>query len=119
MVREALLRVHGLSALHGLPLGELAPTDFEVLNSSGPAARTDVVFSHMQRHEPSLRSTRDLSSLTAPTLPGEILPLPVDGFGMGQPHSQSTNDGTIPGTAMVKHLFRGSWRQSHRDERVS
>lgn len=38
MVREALLSVHGLSALHGLPLEELAPTYFEVLNSAGPAA---------------------------------------------------------------------------------
>jgi alpha 1,6-mannosyltransferase len=43
-----------------------------------------------------------------------MLVLTIDGFGMGQPHSNSTNDGSIPAAALVKHLFKGSWRGNNK-----
>ncbi|KAI0008243.1 family 32 glycosyltransferase [Xylariaceae sp. FL0662B] len=110
MINRALSSLRGLESTYNTTLGELKPTSFEVMNSTGPAAWTDVVFSYLQQADPSLVSTRNLSGLTQPALYGDILILPIDGFGMGQPHSRSTNDGTIPDTALLRHNFRGSWR---------
>lgn len=92
------------------PDGEKQPTSFEVMTSTGPAAWTDAVFQQLQEYEPSLSGTRDLSFMTQPKLYGDILVLTIDGFGMGQPHSHSTNDGTTPEAALAKYNFRGSWR---------
>jgi alpha 1,6-mannosyltransferase len=86
------------------------PSSFEVVSTTGPAAWTDAVFDLLKRHDPTLVSTKNLSYMAGAKLFGDILVLPVDGFGMGQPHSHSTNDGTVPEQALVKHLFSGSWR---------
>ncbi|CCF32095.1 initiation-specific alpha-1,6-mannosyltransferase [Colletotrichum higginsianum] len=90
------------------------PTGFEVMNSTGPAAWTDAVWEYLQETDGTLTDIRNLSSLGPPRLFGDVLVLPIDGFGMGQPHSGSTNDGSIPDGAMVKHLFGGSWRGGRR-----
>ncbi|KAL7799948.1 glycosyltransferase family 32 protein [Trichoderma ceciliae] len=110
MVNRVLHSLDDLSALHALPIDQLHPESFEVMNSTGPAAWTDVVFEQLQEYNPLLNDTQDLSFMEEPTLIGDILILPIDGFGMGQDHSASTNDGTIPETAMMRHLFTGSWR---------
>ncbi|KAK7217440.1 hypothetical protein V2G26_005443 [Clonostachys chloroleuca] len=113
MVQRALYSIDLLSTeVYNSPLDSISPTSFEVMNSTGPAAWTDVVFEYLQQLDPSLEDTKDLSFMTGPKLIGDVLVLNIDGFGMGQQHSKSTNDGTIPSQALVKHLFRGSWRTS-------
>lgn len=110
MVRRILQSLEELSEAHETTINRISPSSFEVMNSTGPAACTDVVFEQLQKHDPSLNTTADLSFMTEPKLYGDILILHVDGFGMGQPHSHSTNDGTIPDGALMRHHFRGSWR---------
>jgi alpha 1,6-mannosyltransferase len=111
MVDRVLRSLDDLSAAHGgVSVEELRPESFEVMNSTGPAAWTDVVFEQLQEYNPLLNDTQDLSFMEEPTLIGDILILPIDGFGMGQDHSASTNDGSIPEAAMMRHLFTGSWR---------
>lgn len=111
MVDRVLRSVQDLSDLHGVPIDQLRLESFEVMNSTGPAAWTDVVFEQLQEYNHLLNDTQDLSFMEKPTLIGDILILPIDGFGMGQDHSASTNDGSIPETAMMRHLFHGSWRE--------
>lgn len=111
MVARILHSVDELQKVHDAPIEQLHPGSFEVMNSTGPAAWTDVVFEQLQEYDPSLTSLKDLSFMTAPKLYGDILVLTIDGFGMGQAHSHSTNDGTIPEAALMRHLFRGSWRE--------
>lgn len=110
MVDRVLSSLEELKHTYGTPLGELHPTDFEVMNATGPAAWTDVVFGLLQEADSSLKSLEDLSGMTEPRLFGDILVEPIDGFGMNQPHSHSTNNGTIPDGAFLEHHFRGSWR---------
>lgn len=111
MLARVLRALEELQLTHGaVPLEEVDPTSFEVMSSTGPAAWTDAVFAALREHDPTLETTQDLSFMRKPTLFGDILVLPVDGFGMGQPHSHSTNDGSVPEDALVRHLFRGSWR---------
>ncbi|KAK7980931.1 hypothetical protein PG989_013388 [Apiospora arundinis] len=112
MVDRAVRSLHELADLHNTTMARLQPTNFETVNSTGPAAWTDVVFEHLQRADPQITNLMDLSGMKEPRLIGDILVLPIDGFGMGQAHSGATNDGSIPDGAMLKHLFRGSWRGS-------
>lgn len=111
MVAHILQSLEALSHAYRLPIDQIHPTNFEILNSTGPAAWTDVVFKRLQGYDARLNSTKDLSFMTEPRLYGDILVLPIDAFGMGQPHSNSTNNGTIPARALLKHQFRGSWRE--------
>ena len=112
MAARVLRSLGALVKAHGRPAEQLQPSSFEVMNSTGPAAWTDVVFEQLREYDPSLNTTHDLSFMTEPKLYGDILVLTIDGFGMGQSHSHSTHDGTIPDAALAKHLFRGSWRGS-------
>ncbi|OLN86756.1 Initiation-specific alpha-1,6-mannosyltransferase 2 [Colletotrichum chlorophyti] len=116
MVSRAIRSLEDLVRTHseGDQSPDWNPTSFEVMNSTGPAAWTDVVWEYLQEIDQTLTDIRNLSSLGPPRLFGDALVLPIDGFGMGQPHSGSTNDGTIPDGALVKHLFGGSWRGDRR-----
>lgn len=117
MVDRALSSLRELAddVYGGVGLGELRPTSLEVMNATGPAAWTDVVFEQLRLVDPGLTNLRNLSGLTEPRLFGDILVLHIDGFGVGQMHSGSTNDGTYPEAALVKHSFRGSWREKSAD----
>ncbi|KAK3936466.1 alpha-1,6-mannosyltransferase [Diplogelasinospora grovesii] len=113
MVERSLDTLEYYAGGHNLTVSQYSPTSFEVMNSTGPAAWTDVVFAQLQLADPEITTLRNLSGMTEPTLYGDILVLPIDGFGMGQPHSNSSSsDGPIPEAALVKHNFRGSWRSS-------
>jgi len=111
MVERVIESLGDLSREHNTQVDRLKPSSFEVMNSTGPAAWTDVVFDQLKEFEPGLSDTKDLSGMTGPRLFGDVLVLAVNGFGMGQEHSGSVNDGSTPEEALVKHLFRGSWRE--------
>lgn len=111
MVNRALASLREIADAQSLPVDKLGVlTNFETLNTTGPAAWTDVVFDWIRRTDPAITSLRNFSRLQEPRLYGDILVLPIDSFGMGQVHSGATNDGSIPDAALLKHLFSGSWR---------
>jgi alpha 1,6-mannosyltransferase len=109
MVDETVGAVRKLAAAKESTVSQLLPTVFEVMTTTGPAAWTDVVFRYLQKADASLTSLRQLSNMTQAKLIGDVLVLTIDGFGMGQEHSRSTNDGSIPETALIRHNFRHSW----------
>ncbi|AEO55065.1 glycosyltransferase family 32 protein [Thermothelomyces thermophilus ATCC 42464] len=118
MIERVLYSLHQLELEHGMPFSELKKLgSFEVMNSTGPAAWTDVVWAQLQEFDSSLTDIRNLSYMDEPRLYGDVVVLPIDGFGMGQPHSESTNDGTIPPDALVRHLFSGSWRGDKKEKK--
>lgn len=41
---------------------------------------------------------------------GDVLILPIDGFGTGQPHSNYRSDGGDD--VYARHMFRGLWKHS-------
>lgn len=112
MVARVRQSLDYLSETHQKPTDQLSFGSFDVMNTTGPAAWTDAVFKQLQEYNSTLKTTKDLSFMTEPTLYGDILVLTIDGFGMGQPHSHSTNNGTIPDAALMKHLFGETWRGS-------
>lgn len=116
MVRHILNAVKDLEARHQKPLSEIQPEYFDVLNTTGPAMWTDAVFEQLQLFDPSLESTKDFSYLSESRLVGDILVLTINGFGMGQRHSGSVHDGSVPEEALVSHRFRGSWKEPKKEE---
>jgi alpha 1,6-mannosyltransferase len=92
-------------------LGGQRPWTIEdILTTTGPAAWTDAVFQELRQMDPEIKTLRDLSGLTEERLIGDILILPIDGFGMGQRHSNSTRNKPPPPNANAKHQFHGTWR---------
>ncbi|CAG9955840.1 unnamed protein product [Clonostachys rosea f. rosea IK726] len=109
MVARALKLLGDLEESYGKPFAELKPTTNDVLTTTGPSAWTDAVFQELQKIDPNLKSLRDLSGLKKEKLIGDVLILPIDGFGAGQRHSGSTRLG-VPPAARAKHKFHGVWK---------
>lgn len=110
MIKGVVTALNTSAMAKDVPFSQLSATSSEVMKLTGPAAWTDAVFRQLQWYDPSFTSLRNLSGLSEPLLVGDMMILPIDGFGMGQEHSNSTHDGSTPPTALVKHKFRGSWR---------
>ncbi|KAI2622338.1 alpha-1,6-mannosyltransferase Och1 [Hypoxylon sp. NC1633] len=110
MADRAIKSLHEIANAHDTKIEDLHPTGVEVVNSTGPVGWTDVVFQYLQEVDSGIVRLGNLSGITEPTLYGDMLVLPIDGFGMGQTHSNSTHDGSIPEAALLQHRFRGSWR---------
>ncbi|KAF9872871.1 hypothetical protein CkaCkLH20_09734 [Colletotrichum karsti] len=108
MAARAVAALEGLEAAQGVPLGEVRLMTVDVANVTGVAAWTETVFGMLREYDETLRDVRMLSGMTEPRLVGDVLVLPIDGFGMGQPHSGSSN-GRPPEAALMRHLFHGSW----------
>ena len=113
MVESVISELQVFTKSQQTTFSELNVSVSEVMQLTGPAAWTDIVFRQLQQYESDVTSLRNFSGLIEPRLVGDILILPIDGFGMGQPHSDSTNDGSIPSDALVRHQFRGSWRHEN------
>ncbi|KAI1265436.1 hypothetical protein F5Y18DRAFT_386538 [Xylariaceae sp. FL1019] len=112
MAYHTIDRLEELATEHQTTLMDLELSSAEVLTSSGPSSWTDIVLQHIIGMDPDITDVTDFSGMkpTGPRLHEDILILTIDGFGMGQTHSNSTHDGTIPEAALLKHKFRGSWR---------
>jgi alpha 1,6-mannosyltransferase len=113
MAYHAIDVLERLAAQQQTTLDRMDLSNLEVMTSSGPSAWTDIVLDQIKTIAPHVKDVTDFSGMkpTGPRLYGDILILTIDGFGMGQSHSNSTHDGTIPDAALVKHKFRGSWRK--------
>jgi alpha 1,6-mannosyltransferase len=117
MTNRILASIELLKQKHSQPvLAKIEPDYFDVLNTTGPPSWTDAVFEELQLRDPSLTDTKDFSYLKEPRLVGDILVLAIDGFGMGQSHSGSTHDGSIPDQALISHRFRGSWKPEEKKD---
>ncbi|KAJ5579605.1 uncharacterized protein N7459_005590 [Penicillium hispanicum] len=112
MIEWSVSGLESFAAKQNKPFSELEFGGSDVIELTGPSAWTDAIFRRIQEYDPEITTLRNFTGLTEPVLVGDILILPIDGFGMGQPHSGSTADGSIPEQALIQHLFWGSWRHS-------
>ncbi|KAL9101166.1 MAG: hypothetical protein Q9163_003544 [Psora crenata] len=115
IVRKAVTRVvdalHTLAAKQHVAIAELNPPDDEVIPVSGPLIWTTVIMDVLTEMTALNVSHKNFTGLKEPKLVGDVLVLPVDGFGTGQPHSGANRvEGYTPPTAMVRHLWKGSWK---------
>lgn len=121
LIDRAVKGIEELAKSHNQSLKEFRPTGHvDVVNSTGPIAFTDMIVQEIQKTDPDFNDTKVLSPMTENVVIGDMLLLPIDGFGMGQQHSGSTHDGSIPKSALVQHQFWGHWGKgdqiAHKEE---
>jgi alpha 1,6-mannosyltransferase len=102
-------RLYALAESQNCTLGELEPSDDDILNTTGPAAWTAIVLEALTRAAGREIGTQDLLGLQEPTLFGDILVLAIDGFAGNVPHSGA---GSHPDQMLIWHQFAGTWRGS-------
>lgn len=88
-------------------------SDTNVLEITGPAAWTEVVFEHLNQvagtgvGKPRI-TWETLTGMTEPQLYGDTLVLPIDGFATGVPHSHASR--VKSKQTLIQHQFQGNWR---------
>ncbi|KAI9881232.1 MAG: hypothetical protein M1823_006669, partial [Watsoniomyces obsoletus] len=102
-------RLFALAEKQNCTLSELEPSDEDILETTGPASWTTIVMEALSGPAERTVSFADISGLQEPTLFGDILVLPIDGFAGNVPHSGA---GTHPEYQLVEHGFAGTWRGS-------
>jgi alpha 1,6-mannosyltransferase len=108
MVDGIAAAVTRLAKERNKPLAELEFSDRDVLDITGPTAWTAEVFRYMSRTVKRTVTWKDITGLKEPKLLGDILVLPINGFGTGQEHSGSVRE--VSKDALVQHHFKASWR---------
>ena len=80
----------------------------KILGVTGPTIRTRVVRQSLSIASGTTETYKNITGLKEPRLFGDILILPIDRFGTGQPHSSSTQNDAA--SALVRHQFGMFWR---------
>jgi len=93
----------------GTTIADIKPKFHDVLNTTGPMVYTNAVFEHMSDVTGTEMSYLNCTGIQKPTLFGDVLVLPIDGFCTGQGHSGSGQD---PEASLVQHMFKASWVDS-------
>lgn len=111
MVDKAVTYIDELAVKQNTTPGNITMDEDEVMDSTGPMGWTDVVWEQLQLYDAALTDLTNLSGLWEPRLIGDILILPINAFGMGQDHSNSSPaDRPVPDATLARHWFHGSWR---------
>ena len=110
-VQKLIYELNVLAARKGQSLADVRPAYHEVLDTTGPALFSMAVFEWLSTATSKQFDWRNVTKLEAPRLVDDILILPVTGFGNSQPHSGSGNADSQ--NALVRHMFRGSWKDAH------
>ncbi|KAM0794456.1 hypothetical protein BDR22DRAFT_895148 [Usnea florida] len=83
----------------------------EVMNTTGPALFTEAVIEGLAHSTGTNFTWHNLTGMTESRVVGDVLILPINAFGSGQGHSKSGSPDE--NTALVQHLFKGSWKADH------
>ncbi|KAK2009484.1 hypothetical protein LZ32DRAFT_537750 [Colletotrichum eremochloae] len=114
MLRRVLVEVqrrtkaNHMEAIDGQQNIPLLFTNDDILRVSGPAGWTEELYEYVSSVTATEFTWRNLTGLAHPTLFGDVLVLPIDGFATGVPHSGASMENG--NATMVRHQFSGSWK---------
>ncbi|KAK3387761.1 nucleotide-diphospho-sugar transferase [Podospora didyma] len=110
MVQRAMTGLHDIASAQGTTLDKADIKDFDVLNTTGPVAWTEVVFETLQEYDETIRTYDDLARFKSPRYFSDIVVLPLSAFRADylDDWGYSWRKGR---TALVRHYFKGGWRK--------
>ena len=109
VVKKVVAALHEKAERNSTSIADFKPSDDEVIQVSGPVIWTHAIMEAMSEATGTEISYVNITGMTEPRIIGDILVLPIDGLGAGQPHSNSTRDDNIgPGDVFVRHQWKGS-----------
>lgn len=107
-VQNVVEALHSAAEKQHISIAQLELTDNDVVKVSGPVIWTRAIMRTLSEATGTIVDYRNFTGMEEPRLFGDVLILPIDGFGTGQPHSNaSTDEG---GDAYVRHMWKGSWK---------
>ena len=111
IVKKVVAALNETAKRNNTSIADFQPTDDEVVQITGPVIWTRAVMEAMSEATGTEMSYLNVTGMNEPRLFGDVLVLPIDGFGAGQPHSNSTRDENQgPGDFFVQHQWKGSWK---------
>ena len=110
-VERVIARIRRLAQKQGTTVSGIKTSFHDVLDTTGPGLFTEAVFEGLSYSTGTNFTWHNVTGLLTPKLVGDILILPINAFGSGQAHSNSGSP--EEDTALVEHLFRGSWKSDH------
>lgn len=108
ILEKVIKAIHALAKRHRIKVSKLQPTDDELLNITGSAIWTRVVFESLSIAAGFEVIYRNVTGLKASRLFENILVLPINEFETEQPHSGSNRD--EDDSALIRHQFKSSWK---------
>lgn len=108
IVDEVVNTLRAIARENGTTIAALKVKDKEVGDVTGPGIWTRVVMESLSIASGHSVTYKNITGLKEPRLFGDILILPIDGFGTGQPHSNSHR--VDDESALVRHNFGMFWR---------
>lgn len=112
LVSDVVAAVHSYARRRATPLRQIHVAEVDVGSVSGPGIFTQAVLRALSLAVGEEITFRNLTGLKTPRLFGDVLVLPVDAFGQGQPHSGSSEDEDCE-ASLVRHQWSMSWRDVH------
>lgn len=110
-VERVIGRIRKLAWTQGTTVSGIKTSFQDVLDTTGPALFTEAVFEGLSHSTGTNFTWHNVTGLLTPRLVDDVLILPINAFGSGQSHSNSGSPDED--TALVQHLFRGSWKADH------
>ena len=110
-VKYVIEKLHALAEKEQVAIPDLRPAIDDVINVTGPAVWTKAVMDTMSETTGTAVNHLNFTGLKQPSLVGDTLVVPINGFGAGQAHSNSwTGIGNAPET-LVRHVWKASWKE--------
>ncbi|MCJ1338470.1 hypothetical protein MMC09_003758 [Bachmanniomyces sp. S44760] len=110
-IEKVINKLRRLATKQDRTLSELHPDHHEVLDTTGPALFTEAIFSYISHSTGTNFTHMNVTGLLSPKLFSDILILPITAFGNSQSHSNAGSE--EEDEALVRHLFKGSWKGDH------
>ena len=108
VVTDVVEALQVLAIKNETTIAELRPSDEEVVQLSGPVIWTRAVLKTLAEATGTEMSYRNFTGMKEPRVFGDVMVLPINGFGTGQLHSGSVRAGSKD--ALVRHGWKGSWK---------
>ena len=108
VVADVVDALQASAARNMITIASLQPDDDEVVQLSGPVIWTRAVLQTLSEATGTEMSYLNFTGMTKPRVFGDVLILPINGFGTGQLHSGSVRMGAED--ALILHGWKGSWK---------
>lgn len=111
IIDRVVSQVIDLAAGQNTSIENIEASYMDVMDTTGPGVFAESVYAGLSEIEGGKVDSANLTGMKEPRLFGDVLVLPVSGFGAGLGHSEA---GSIDDEgAFVQHLFAGSWKNEH------
>jgi alpha 1,6-mannosyltransferase len=111
MIDRVLEGLRDVAALQGTTLDKAEITNYDVLNTTGPVAWTEVVFQLLQEMDPNVKNYDDVALIREPWYLGDTVVMPLETF-----RADYLDDWGLSWRkgrkALVRHFFKGGWKKS-------